>query len=324
MRTEPHVEHELDLLVKDKDELATGVVGLTLASPEGADLPAWTAGAHVDLVLEDDLIRQYSLCGDPGDRSVMKVAVLREDEGRGGSQFVHDKITVGDTVRVRGPRNNFPLVDAEGYVFIAGGIGITPILPMVAQVASSGRSWSLAYGGRTRASMAYREFLEAEYPGHVEVYPMDEVGLLDLDTILAEPGSSSDEAAVFCCGPEALLTAAETACAAWPHGSLHLERFNPKAGADDGPRTTFELELAQSQMTLTVPADKSVLEVVEDAGIQILSSCTEGTCGTCETRVLEGVPDHRDSVLSDEEQAENDTMMICVSRSCSSRLVLDL
>ncbi|MEG9518321.1 PDR/VanB family oxidoreductase [Saccharopolyspora indica] len=297
---------------------------LSLGSPDGTELPPWTAGAHVDLVLSADLTRQYSLCGDPGDRSVMKVAVLREPDGRGGSQFVHDKIAVGSTLRVRGPRNNFPVVDAESYLFIAGGIGITPLLPMIAQVALSGRSWRLAYGGRTRASMAYREFLEAEYPGHVEVYPMDEVGLLDLDALLAEPGSSCDDKVVYCCGPEGLLTAVETACADWPQGSLHIERFAPKAGADDGPRTTFEVELAESQMTLTVPADKSILEVVEDAGIQILSSCQEGTCGTCETALLEGVADHRDSVLTDDERAANDTMMICVSRACSSRLVLDL
>jgi ferredoxin-NADP reductase len=324
MRTEPHVEHELDLVVTAKDHLAEGVVGLTLARVDGAELPSWTAGAHVDLVLRDDLTRQYSLCGAPDDRRALRVAVLLETESRGGSQFVHHDLQVGHTIHVRGPRNNFPLVDAKSYVFIAGGIGITPILPMIAQVAASGRPWRLAYGGRTRGSMAYLRFLEEQYPGHVDVYPTDEVGLLDLPTILGEPGASSEDKAVYCCGPEALLKAVEDSCATWPEEALHVERFAPIEGAQDGPRVSFEVELAQTGLTLTVPPERSILDVVEEAGVPILSSCQEGTCGTCETAVLEGIPDHRDSVLTKAEQAANDTMMICVSRSCSSRLVLDL
>jgi ferredoxin-NADP reductase len=224
-------------------------------------------------------------------------------------------------VRVRGPRNHFTLVDAPRYLFLAGGIGITPILPMVAAAEAAGADWRLVYGGRTRASMAFRDRLEERHPGRVDVRPQDETGLLDLASLLDEPAEGT---AVYCCGPEPLLAAVEERCAAWPAGALHLERFAPKAGADDGPREAFEVELAQSGTTLTVPADRSILEVVEEAGVGILSSCREGTCGTCETGVLEGVPDHRDSVLTSEEQAENDAMMICVSRSCSARLVLDL
>ncbi|MCF7552743.1 PDR/VanB family oxidoreductase [Pseudonocardia sp. WMMC193] len=321
MQTAPHREYELDLVLDKKETLADGVVQLTLRSADGADLPEWEPGAHIDLVLTDDLVRQYSLCGDPAERSVLQVAVLREPAGRGGSAHVHDTLAEGDTVHVRGPRNHFALVAAARYVFVAGGIGITPILPMLAQAEAAGADWRLVYGGRTRSSMAFRDRLEQAYPGKVAVRPMDEVGLLDLPTILAEP---STDVAVYCCGPEALLAAVEEQCSRWPQGALHLERFAPKAGATDGPMQSFEIELSRSGTTLTVPADRSILDVVEASGVPVLSSCQEGTCGTCETAVLDGVPDHRDSLLTDEEQAANDTMMICVSRSCSARLVLDL
>ena len=320
MRTPPHVEHELDLVLEKKEAVADDVARLVLRHPDGYELPAWAPGAHVDLVLAEDLVRQYSLCGDPDELSTLHVAVLREEAGRGGSQRVHDELTEGDVVRVRGPRNHFPLVQAERYLFIAGGIGITPILPMIAQVEAAGADWRLVYGGRTRSSMAFQAELQDRYPGKVVIHPQDEAGLLDLPTLLADPGAT----AVYCCGPEGLLAAVEERCASLPKGTLHVERFAPKDGAADGPRESFEVELAQTGTILTVPADRSVLDVVEDSGVQVLSSCQEGTCGTCETTVLSGIPDHRDSVLTDDEQAANDTMMICVSRSCSPRLVLDL
>lgn len=324
MRTAPHVEHELDLVVQDKHAVADGVVRLVLGRPDGGELPAWEPGAHVDLVLGGEFVRQYSLCGDPADRTVLQVAVLREEAGRGGSQYVHDELAEGDVVRVQGPRNHFPLVPAKRYLFIAGGIGITPILPMIADVDAAGSDWRLVYGGRTRSSMAFRDELQQRYPGRVTIHPQDEAGLLDLPTLLADTGASAADLAVYCCGPEGLLAAVEQRCASRPAGALHVERFAPKEGATDGPRESFEVELAQSGTTLTVPADRSILDVVEESGAQVLSSCQEGTCGTCETAVLSGIPDHRDSVLTDEEQAANDTMMICVSRSCSRRLVLDL
>jgi ferredoxin-NADP reductase len=324
MRTPPPAEQEFDVVLEGKDAVADDVVRLTLRRADGAAVPPWQPGAHVDLVLADDLVRQYSLCGDPRDRSVLEVAVLREATGRGGSQFVHDKLEPGDTLLVRGPRNHFPLVAAERYLFIAGGVGITPILPMIAEAEASGADWRLVYGGRTRTSMAFRAELEQRHPGRVTVHPQDEAGLLALPALLAEPGRTATELAVYCCGPESLLAAVEDRCASWPAGALHVERFAPKDGAGAGPRTSFEVELAQSGTTLTVPADRSILDVVEESGVQVLSSCQEGTCGTCETTVLSGVPDHRDSVLTADEQAACDTMMICVSRACSPRLVLDL
>jgi ferredoxin-NADP reductase len=301
------------LLLESKEPIADGVVLLTMRHPDGQSLPAWTPGAHIDLVL-GDVVRQYSLCGDPRDTSTMRVAVLREPAGRGGSRHVHDVLAAGQRIEARGPRNHFPLVAAKRYLFIAGGIGITPILPMVAEVAAAGRDWRLVYGGRTRSSMAFREELARRHAGNVEIRPQDEHGLLDLSALAAE----SDDTAVYCCGPEPLLAAVERLRTT---GSLHLERFSPST---DGPRQEFDVELAQSGAVLRVPADRSVLDVVEQSGVPVLSSCREGTCGTCEAAVLSGVPDHRDSVLTAEERAANDTMMICVSRSRSPRLVLDL
>jgi ferredoxin-NADP reductase len=317
-----HAESELDVLVADRHVAADGVVALTLRHPDGGELPAWTPGAHVDLVLSDDLTRQYSLCGDPADRTAWRVAVLQEPDGRGGSAFVHDKLSAGTTVRVRGPRNHFPLEPATRYLFIAGGIGITPIVPMLGAATAAGADWQLVYGGRTAASMAFVEQLRATHgEERVVLRPQDEHGLLDLDSLLGEP---ADGTLVYCCGPGPLLDAVEQRCAGWPSGSLHTERFTPKEQGEPLLSGTFEVELAQSGTTLTVPPDRSILEVLEDAGIQVLSSCQEGTCGTCETVVLAGAVDHRDSLLTDEEMAANDTMFICVSRAACPRLVLDL
>ncbi|WP_329061636.1 PDR/VanB family oxidoreductase [Amycolatopsis sp. NBC_01480] len=324
MKTEPHVEHELDLVLERKETVAEGVVRLTLRHPEGQSLPDWEPGAHLDLVLAPELTRQYSLCGDPRDRSVLQVAVLREEAGRGGSRHVHDTLAEGQRVHVRGPRNHFPLVEAKRYLFIAGGIGITPILPMIDKVAGLSSDWKLVYGGRSRSTMAFRDELETRYPGHVEIHPQDERGLLDLPALLTEPGGDAAETALYCCGPEALLGAVEQHCVTRPAGALHVERFAPKSGVNDGPREAFEVELAQTGTVVQVPAGRSILDVVEASGVPVLSSCQEGTCGTCETAVLSGKPDHRDSVLTDDEREAGDAMMICVSRSCSPRLVLDL
>jgi ferredoxin-NADP reductase len=315
------MDAEFAVVVKTKEPVADGVVRLVLVRPDAAELPAWTPGAHVDLILGQDLVRQYSLCGDPADRSCYEIAVLREPDGRGGSAQVHDRLGEGDHVRVRGPRNNFDLVAAERYLFIAGGVGITPILPMIAAAQAAGAEWQLVYGGRTRASMAFHEDLSARHGDRVAIRPQDEVGLLDLDGLLTPPRTDT---AVYCCGPEPLLAAVEQRCAAWPSGSLHVERFTPKPVETTGPDEAFEIELARDGRVLTVPPDRSILDVLNSAGIPMAFSCTEGTCGTCETAVIAGVPDHRDSLLSEDERAANDTIFPCVSRSCSPRLTLDL
>jgi ferredoxin-NADP reductase len=314
-------EHEADLVVREAQIVADGVVALTLADPTGGELPPWTPGAHIDFVLGDELIRQYSLCSSPSKPNVWRVGVLRAPDSRGGSEQVHDILAPGSIVRVRGPRNHFPLVASPRYLFLAGGIGITPLLPMIAEADASGADWRLLYGGRERASMGFLEEL-ALYGDRVKIVPQDEEGMLDLESVLGTPQPNT---LVYCCGPEGLLGAVEKFCEKWPPGSLHLERFSakpqePAAEAD----SAFELVLQRSGVTLEVPPDKSVLTVIREAGVSVLASCLEGICGTCETEVIEGDVDHRDSVLNEEERASNEYMMVCVSRCRSPRLVLDL
>ncbi|MFF4702632.1 PDR/VanB family oxidoreductase [Streptomyces sp. NPDC001288] len=315
--------YEAELAVAGKERAADGVVSLVLRPPPGGRLPAWEPGAHVDLLLGPGLERQFSLCGDPGDRTGWRIAVLREPGGRGGSAFVHERLGVGDRVRVRGPRNRFRLEPAPRYRFVAGGIGITPILPMLAAAEAAGAEWSLLYGGRTRRSMAFTAEL-ARYGGRrVTVAPQDETGLLDLGPVLDEV---PDGTLVYCCGPGPLLDAVEERC---PAGVLRTERFRPtprpdRADGVGGADGEFEVVLGRSGRSLTVASGVSVLDTVRAAGVEVLYSCAEGTCGTCETDVLEGDPDHRDSVLSAQERAAGETMLICVSRCRGARLVLDL
>ncbi|MEU0724692.1 PDR/VanB family oxidoreductase [Streptomyces sp. NPDC006140] len=308
--------YEAELVVGRREPAADGVLALTLRHPLGEPLPAWEPGAHVDVLLGPGLERQYSLCGDPADRTAWRIAVLREPDGRGGSAHVHERVAEGDKIRVRGPRNNFRLEPAPRYRFVAGGIGITPILPMLAAAEAAGAEWTLLYGGRTRDSMAFGEEL-ARYGDRVTIAPEDETGLLDLPSVLDDV---PEDTLVYCCGPGPLLDAVEARC---PSGVLRVERFRPKE-QETGDATEFEVELARTGRTLTVSPDVSVLDAVRAAGVEVLYSCTEGTCGTCETDVLDGEPDHRDSVLTDEERAAGETMLICVSRCRGKRLVLDL
>ncbi|GHG87280.1 PDR/VanB family oxidoreductase [Amycolatopsis acidiphila] len=310
----------VELLVRRVDRVGDDTIALVLADAAGRELPAWKPGAHIDLVLNETLTRQYSLCGDPDDRSAWRLGILREPKSRGGSEYLHDRVEPGSRLLARGPRNHFELRDSERYEFVAGGIGITPILPMIRQVAATGAEWRLLYGGRRRTSMAFLDELET-YGDRVLVRPQDEFGLLDLTGFLADAPAGS---AVYCCGPEPLIAATETVCAARPALRLHVERFTPVALPDDASDTEFEVECAESGLTVSVPPGTSILQAVREAGIEVLSSCSEGTCGTCETDVLEGTPEHRDSVLTPEERKAGESMMICVSRCRGRRLVLDL
>ena len=216
-------EFEADLVVESYETVAEDVVALTLVDPSGASLPAWSPGAHIDLILTDELTRQYSLCSSPGDPSRYTVGILNAPDSRGGSRYVHDSIKQGSTLRIRGPRNHFPLVGSPRYVFIAGGIGITPMLPMIAEAEAAGAEWTLLYGGRSLESMAYAEFLRS-YGDRVTLLPGNDVALMSaaLDERLAV---AQDDTLVYTCGPEGLLGAVEDRCATWPSGSLHLERF---------------------------------------------------------------------------------------------------
>lgn len=301
---------------------ADDVVSVVLSRDDGGELPEYSCGAHLDLVLRPDLIRQYSLCGDPLDRSQWTIAVLRESEGRGGSAYIHDTLRPGMVVSVTGPRNNFPLVEAGQYLFIAGGIGITPLLGMVREVEARGRDWSMLYGGRRRASMAFVDELR-EYGPRVAVVPQDECGLLNLRSAL---DAQSVDARVYCCGPEALISAVEATCTDMGLLAPRIERFSARPDAvGDGEAAVngpFEVVLAGSGQRFTIPPGKPITEVLEESGVYVPTSCTEGFCGTCQTEVVSGIPDHRDEYLSDEDRAANDTMMVCVSRS--KTLVLEL
>ncbi|MGN9762182.1 PDR/VanB family oxidoreductase [Streptomyces sp. SD31] len=290
----------LRLTVTAREAVAEGVVQLRL---EGHDLPRWEPGAHVDLVLPSGLVRQYSLCGDPEDTSSYTVATRLVEDGRGGSREVHEQVREGTELEVRGPRNRFPLVTAPSYVFVAGGIGITPILPML-RALPAGTEWRLLYAGRTRESMPFLEEVEKLGGDRVTVV----AGRPDLDALDIPEG-----AAVYCCGPEGLMTAVAER---WP--GVHLERFTPRTLSGGA----FEVELRRSGRTLTVPADSSVLAAVRAELPNTAYSCEQGFCGTCQQRVLEGEVDHRDELLTDAERA--DSMLICVSRARSDRLVLDM
>ncbi len=304
---------------------ADGVLSLSLVAADGCPLPRWEPGAHIDLLLAEGLERQYSLCGFPQDTDRWQVAVLRTPDGRGGSEWIHTHLRQGDQLRVRGPRNRFPLLPARRYVFVAGGIGITPLMPMLRQLAARPEtSWRLVYGGRRRASMAFLPELE-RFGDRVTVWPQDERGLLDLDTALGEPEVG---VAIYCCGPEALIGAVERRCRSWPPGTLHVERFAAR-DAPDAPdagrgNLAFEVVAARSGVAVQVAGDRTIVDTLAEHGIHIPVSCGEGVCGTCETAVLDGVPDHRDALLSDAEKEAGTTMMPCCSRARTPRLVLDV
>ncbi|HCB03260.1 MAG TPA: PDR/VanB family oxidoreductase [Nocardioides sp.] len=309
------------LLQVARREVRGDVAVLELREAGGGVLPSWAPGAHVDLVLGADLVRQYSLCGGLHD-DTWRIAVLLVAHGRGGSRFVFDKLGTGAVVEARGPRNRFPLTPAREYVFLAGGIGITPLIPMIEDAEAAGANWVLHYGARTRQDMFLAGELLNDHPDRVRLFPKDECGLIPFGEIMRDVGP---DALVYCCGPEPMLDAAEEA-AAWCGSAerLRVERFQPRARPQPTSEREFEVVLAKSGLTVTVPPGQSILESLTKVGVNVLSSCNEGTCGTCETFIVEGTPDHRDTVLTPEEQACGDSLMVCVSRSASRRLVLDL
>jgi ferredoxin-NADP reductase len=311
------------LVVGRKRIVAEGVVELTLRATDGAELPSWSPGTHIDLEVAPGLVRQYSLCGSPVDRKTWTIAVLREPNSRGGSRHIHDHLDARCTVRVLAVRNLFELEPAARYLFIAGGIGITPILPMIDAAERAAIPWQLHYGGRSLRSMAFVKRLRTTYGDKVIVRPEDDEGVLDLAVILGEPAAGLG---VYCCGPPGLIAAVEQHCSNWPWASLHVERFTaPVSPRDSTLDAAFDVILKNSGLRVSVPPDKTILEVLrDDHGIEIVSGCEQGICGTCETRVIDGIPDHRDSVLTTKEQVQNQTMMVCISRSKSNVITLDL
>jgi len=313
-------ESVIDVVVASIADAAEGVRSIVLRAVDGADLPPWQAGAHIDLLLNPELERHYSLCGDPGDRSCWRIAVLKEAAGRGGSDWVHSRLSPGDVLKVRGPRNHFELVVAQSYLFIAGGIGITPLLPMMREVEQRGASWRLLYGGRSRRSMAFCAEVDA-YGERVAVRPEDQFGLLDLKGFLGAPRA---DVAIYVCGPERLLAAVEALGESWPADALHVERFRPRPQSVESVARDFDVVLAKSGITAAVGPNESIIDALDRVGVHVPRSCGEGTCGTCLTPVLEGIPDHRDSFLMGKKRAANNALCVCCSRSLTPRLVLNL
>ncbi|WP_217561440.1 PDR/VanB family oxidoreductase [Streptomyces sp. GbtcB6] len=315
------VRVRLTVVVDRVAKVADDVAEFELIDAGGAALPAWTAGSHVDLVLPSGAIRQYSLCGDERDRDRYRIAVLREQAGRGGSQELHSADLVGTRLEITLARNNFPLCEASEHWLIAGGIGVTPLLAMARSLDRKGVPWQMLYTGRTRTSMAYAAELRELDPQRVRTVATTEEGRPDVSGFLA---AASPTAAIYVCGPPELITAVQAACDT--RGlDLHTERFSADAVTgpheSDGP---IEVRLDRTGRTITVPRGCSILEAVRQELPDTPSSCEEGYCGTCETRVLAGRPEHRDTVLSARERERNDCMMICVSRAQTPELVLDL
>lgn len=302
------------------ESVADGVVEVIFTAERAGELPPWEPGAHIDVALPSGLSRQYSLCGDPADRTSYTIAVLRDENGRGGSTELHETARTDATFEIRPPRNDFPLVDAQSYLFVAGGIGITPIVPMIAQAASAGARWSLVYGGRGADTMAYREKL-LSYGDSVDLWIEQERGYPDLDSILAAAPKAT---VIYTCGPSALIDAVRDKVNQFDHlGDLHFERF-AASGPIDTTGAAFEIELTQSGVTIEVAEGTSVLDEVRKVVPDHPFSCEEGYCGECEVKVLGGTPDHRDDYLTADEQESGEVMMICVSRCLGKRLILDL
>ena len=309
----------LDVRLRRISWEAEGVMALEFAAVDGADLPPFEPGAHVDLHLGDGMLRQYSLCGDPADRKCYRIGVREIDGGR-ASRHIHRNLRPGTLLQISHPRNNFEFVASRNYLFIAGGIGITPLLPMMRAASGASSAWTLLFCARSVAQAPFLEEAKA-HSGEVSVHASQAGTRLDVTRYLAEV---KPDTVVYCCGPESLMTAVEGASAHWPEGTVRFEWFAPRARPEGEISGGFRVVCARSGLSLDVMPDQSILQVLTDAGIEVARSCEQGICGTCEVRVLEGEVDHRDSILSAAERASNEMMMTCVSRAKGASLVLDV
>ncbi|MBY0557698.1 MAG: PDR/VanB family oxidoreductase [Burkholderiaceae bacterium] len=314
----------IEVVVARKTAEAERIASFELVRTDGTPLPPYTAGAHIDVHLPGGMVRQYSLCGDAGDASRYRIAVLRDPASRGGSEAVH-ALREGGTLRISAPRNHFRLVPAPRYVLLAGGIGITPMIAMAQELHSADIPFTLHYCARSPAQAAFQyQLAQAPYSGNVQLHFDDGVTeqRLALERVLREAGPDCH---VYVCGPGGFIGFVEAGATAAgiPAAQVHREYFNA-APVDTSGDSGFELALARSGRRLRVPAGQSVLQVLHAAGVDIPVSCEQGVCGTCVTRVLEGVPEHRDMFFTDQERAANDQFTPCCSRSKSPLLVLDL
>jgi vanillate monooxygenase ferredoxin subunit len=316
----------IDVAISRVATLADDVAGYELVDPAGALLPPFTAGAHIDVEVADGVIRQYSLCNLPGDRARFVIAVLRETNGRGGSAAAHATFVVGRRLRIGPPRNLFPLrEDARRQLLLAGGIGITPLLAMARQLQATGGDYRLHYAARSVGRMAFRAELAAPpFAARVALHVDDGPAAqrLDLGAVLS---GRADGDHLYYCGPAGFMAAVRAAAlaAGWPLDVLHCEHFAaaPAAAVADGG---FEIRLARRGLRLRVPPDRTILQVLTDHGVAVETSCEQGVCGTCLTRVLDGLPDHRDAFQTDAERSSNQWVTVCCSRARSPCLVLDL
>ena len=308
------------LLIVERWKRSSSVVEFVLERPDGRRLPDWAPGAHIDVVLPSGKIRQYSLCGDRWNAHQYRIAVQREPNGAGGSQELHDQLAIGDAVSFGGPRNNFRFAPTQHYRFIAGGIGITAIMPMISQADLLDLDWQLLYLGRAPERMAYRE-LQDLYPQRVTVHTSAQAGRISVRHWL---GELLEDTMVYACGPEALLEALPQECQGLPATHLRTERFTNTQNNATVSSKPYEIQLQRSGRVVQAPGTSPVVDVLANAGVDIITSCSKGVCGTCEIDVLDGDIDHRDAILDDTERAENTCMFPCVSRCLSKRLVLDL
>jgi tetrachlorobenzoquinone reductase len=314
-----HADNLMTLRLASIQYLARDTLAYAFERPDGAPLPSAAPGAHIGLHLPNGLVRQYSLLDGSANPRAYQVGVKRDVNSRGGSRYMHDKLRPGDLIQVEAPRNNFPLDENAAHtVLIGGGIGITPILCMARRLKALGRSMTLYYSCRERVDAAFVDELASFADMHLHIDA--EAGhVLDLAGVVT---THSVDTHFYCCGPGPMLAAFEAATASRPRDHVHVEYFTAKqeAALDGG----YTVELRRSGRQLVVPGGKTILNVLRDAGVDVAYSCEEGVCGACETRVLDGIPDHRDAILSDPEKAANNTMIICCSGCKGDRLVLDL
>ncbi|MEY2656002.1 MAG: hypothetical protein RLZZ524_3030 [Pseudomonadota bacterium] len=319
----------LRVRVAAKTVLAEDICGLDLVAADGGALPAFSAGAHVDLHLAPGLVRPYSLYNDPAETGRYRLGVLREPASRGGSIAVHDRLQVGDALDISPPRNLFALAEPlqrGRHLLLAGGIGITPILAMAHALHRAGAAFALHHAARSAARMALRDTLvTAPWADRVSLHQDDGPAAqrLDLPALLA--GVRPDDH-LYVCGPAGLIAATRAAAqaAGWADAQVHVESFGATPPAADPQAGGFEVELARSGRVITIAPDQTVLQALQAAGCEVPSSCEQGICGTCLTPVLAGLPDHRDQYLEPDEQAANDCFLPCCSRAKTARLVIDL
>ena len=315
----------ISVKVLRKTQEATGICSYELARPDGAALPGFSAGSHIDVQVPGGLTRQYSLCNDAAEQHRYRIAVLRDPASRGGSVAMHDALKEGDTLLISEPRNHFPLVHAQRTLLFAGGIGVTPLLCMAQRLSSIGADFTLHYCTRSADRTAFRDEIGASpFAGRVQ-YHLDDGApeqKLDLPALIAKPQPGTH---LYVCGPTGFIDWVVQSAAkfGWPADQVHVEYFGA-APQDTAGDKAFQVKIASSGATYQIPADQTVTQALQAHGVEIMVSCEQGVCGTCITRVLEGECDHRDLYFTDEEKAKHDQFTPCCSRAKSAVLVLDL